>query len=476
MFKSLRNRLILSHTLPFLIIISLMGIAIVYFGETRFLLPELTKQLVSDARFVSTVARDEPQIWVNPAEAELFVTQVNPNSLARAMLLTPDGTLLASTQPSDLPFVGKLYNLPNQNDLQSGDSVSIANYSPRLGLEVIDVYFPVTDANSNLIGIVRMTYLRENVYQEFAQLRSFMSWVLGISLLAGILLGSILALTINRPIKTATQAVFDLAHGDISLQIDEKGPEEVRTLLQAVNYLATRLHELENSRKQLLSNLVHELGRPLGALRAAISALQKGAAKDKSTMEEYLIGMDGEAARLQHLLNDLAHVQGQILGTLELNRQPIDLRKWLPTVLSPWQAAAEEKNIYWDVTLPADLPALIADPDRLAQAIGNLTSNAIKFTPSGRKVTVSAGMLGGEVWIRVSDDGPGISQDDIDKIFVPFYRGKHGGRIPQGMGLGLGIARELIHAHRGRLEVKSDPGEGSQFTIWLPLSTSYPQH
>ena len=110
--------------------------------------------------------------------------------------------------------------------------------------------------------------------------------VLGISLLAGIFLGSILALTINRPIKTATQAVFDLAHGDISLQIDEKGPEEVRTLLQAVNYLATRLHELENSRKQLLSNLVHELGRPLGALRAAISALQKGAAKDKSTMEE----------------------------------------------------------------------------------------------------------------------------------------------------------------------------------------------
>ncbi len=97
MFKSLRNRLILSHTLPFLIIISLMGIAIVYFGETRFLLPELTKQLVSDARFVSTVARDESQIWVNPAEAELFVTQVNPNSLARAMLLTPDGTLLAST-------------------------------------------------------------------------------------------------------------------------------------------------------------------------------------------------------------------------------------------------------------------------------------------------------------------------------------------------------------------------------------------
>ncbi len=359
--------------------------------------------------------------------------------------------------------------------MKSGDSVSIANYSPRLGLEVIDVYFPVTDVNSNLIGIVRMTYLRENVYQEFAQLRSFMSWVLGISLLAGILLGSILALTIDRPIKTATQAVFDLAHGDISLQINEKGPEEVRTLLQAVNYLATRLHELENSRKQLLSNLVHELGRPLGALRAAISALQKGAAKDKSTMDEYLIGMDGEAVRLQHLLNDLAHVQGQILGTLELNRQPIDLRKWLPTVLSPWQAAAEEKNIYWDVRLPADLPALIADPDRLAQAIGNLTSNAIKFTPPGRKVTVSAGMLGGEVWLSVSDDGPGISQDDIDKIFVPFYRGNHGGRIPQGMGLGLGIARELIQAHRGRLEVKSEPGEGSQFTIWLPLSTSYPQ-
>ncbi|HMN62877.1 MAG TPA: ATP-binding protein, partial [Anaerolinea sp.] len=114
------------------------------------------------------------------------------------------------------------------------------------------------------------------------------------------------------------------------------------------------------------------------------------------------------------------------------------------------------------------LPVIQADPIRLGQAVGNLLSNAIKFTPAGGKVTVTSGAGGQEVWLRVTDSGPGIPADEQEKIFTPFFRGGQGKRFTEGMGLGLSIARDLVQAHGGRLELVSAPGEGSQFTIYLP--------
>jgi signal transduction histidine kinase len=123
----------------------------------------------------------------------------------------------------------------------------------------------------------------------------------------------------------------------------------------------------------------------------------------------------------------------------------------------------------WQSNIPAEMPVISADPDRLAQAVGNLVSNAIKYTPPQGSITVSAGSQAGEVWLRVTDTGPGIAAEEQARIFAPFYRGPVAGRFPQGMGLGLSIARDLVTAHDGRLTVESAPGSGSQFTIWLPV-------
>ena len=114
-------------------------------------------------------------------------------------------------------------------------------------------------------------------------------------------------------------------------------------------------------------------------------------------------------------------------------------------------------------------PDLLADPDRLAQAIGNLCSNAVKFTPSGGQVTVRTGVDQERFWVQVKDNGPGILPQDQDKVFEPFFHGPHDRRIRQGMGLGLTIARDIVHAHQGEIALKSEPGVGSEFTIYLPL-------
>jgi signal transduction histidine kinase len=274
----------------------------------------------------------------------------------------------------------------------------------------------------------------------------------------------------ERPLVRVTRALDRLSREDQFSPLPEQGPRETQVLARSFNRLVERLRGLEQARRQLLANLVHELGRPLGALRSAIQALLRGADQDEILRHELLVGMEGETDRLRRLLDDLADLHDQVLGSLELDRRTIALGEWLTHTLGPWREAAQEKGLRWRVTVASPLPALQADPDRLGQVLGNLLSNAIKYTPSGGQVSVGAGAEGGMAWVRVSDTGPGIAPEEQERIFDPFYRSQPGRRFPQGMGLGLSIARDVVVAHGGRLELESAPGLGSHFTVFLPLS------
>jgi two-component system sensor histidine kinase BaeS len=138
--------------------------------------------------------------------------------------------------------------------------------------------------------------------------------------------------------------------------------------------------------------------------------------------------------------------------------------------MRPWQELAGEKGQRWEATVPADLPPIMADPMRLSQAIGNLASNAVKYTPADGAICVTTGESDEEVWIKVCDTGPGIASEELDAIFTPFFRGAQEKRIKQGMGLGLTIARDVVVAHGGHIDVQSEPGAGSHFCIYLPRS------
>jgi len=188
-----------------------------------------------------------------------------------------------------------------------------------------------------------------------------------------------------------------------------------------------------------------------------------------------LAGMEEEMSILQRLLDDLTGLHNQVLGVLELKTQPVILTQWLPNVLRTHQEAAIDKGLHWQVTISEELPTIDADPNRLAQAVGNLVNNAIKFTLPGGTVSVDASVQDNQVWIRVNDTGPGIPLDEQANIFTPFYRGHSENRFPQGMGLGLSIARDLVVAHHGRLEFTSAPGIGSSFIIWLPFRSNESQ-
>ncbi len=478
MFKSLRNRLIFSHILPLLVIIPLMGAALLYAFETRIYLPSLADSLESNAYYLADILNRSTPVWSQPGAAQSLLeqsirNQSGLNNTARLMLVSPQGQLLASTDRTDLPHLGDYLDLPQLSEVRQGHPSAQVVYSTRADADVIDVIVPVISPEGLLLGAVRMTYRYATFADEFDQVRTLISILLVVGLVSGSLLGYLLAVSIVRPIRRVTQAVDQLAHSGSMTEVSISGPQEVETLANTFNFMVARLRELERSRRLLLANLVHELGRPLGALRSAIQALGQGAEKDPALYHELVEGMNEETARLQHLLNELAELHDQVLGTLELDCQPINLKEWLPGVLRTWQEAATENRLHWDVQMIDPLPALTADPLRLAQIVGNLVSNAIKFTPTGGSITITAqahlqdGLADGKTEITVTDSGPGVPPDEQEKIFTPFYRGVRGKRFPQGMGLGLSIARDLTLAHGGRLELESTPGMGSAFRLIL---------
>jgi two-component system sensor histidine kinase BaeS len=469
MLQTLRGRFIVSHVLPLLVVVPLMGLALIYVLETRVVLPNLVDELSGEAALLALLAQNQPRIWSDAGDAQRFVRQAARHVDDRVMLLTPEGRLLASSDPADAARVGQPITHPGLASAAAGATDVRTFHQRRPSVEVVDVLEPVTRGGV-VTGIIRVTLRLGTVIDEFLQRRYLIAGIMAAGALLGSAIGWVLAVNLGRPLQQVTLSVAELAEGERWQPLPEPRLEEMAALVRAFNTLVVRLRSMEDARRQLLANLVHELGRPLGALRSAVQALQRGAGEQPGLRVELLNGIDDEIRRMGRLVDDLAQVHGRVLGPLELRRQEVFVPEWLPHVLAPWAAAAARKGLRWEVSVPSDIPAVKIDPDRLGQAVGNLISNAIKFAPQGGTVSVAAGLADHELWIRVEDTGPGIPPDERKRIFESFYRGAAGRRFPQGMGLGLAIARDLVAAHAGTIEV--DGGRGARLTIRVPLHFS----
>lgn len=469
MIHSLRNRLIVSHILPVLVIIPLAAVALFFVLESQFLLPSVAENLSQEARYLAELSRAEFQLFGNPVIVSNMLNRVRIDPSIRVMFLDENGRLLFSSDRMDSGQLGQILETEGLSDAQEGEEVVLTNYSIfRLRDVLVDVFTPVTSIQEEVIGVVRVSYRSASLYQFFSQLRNLVTAVLIVGLFVGTGIGIILGLNIGNPIRRVTGAIYGLAKGERENKLPEGGPEEIRDLSRSVNYLVDRLDHLEDARRHLLANLVHELGRPLGAIRSGIQSILRGADQEPELLIDLTKGMDEEADRMQHVLEELAHLHDEVIGTFELNKEILDLGEWLPNVLLPWRQAAGEKQISWQEDYPPASLQINADPLRMAQVIGNLASNAIKYTPDGGEILISSGDTDEQVWIRFKDSGQGIAEAEQELVFEPFYRGDQGRKIKQGMGLGLSIARDILHAHGGEIELESDAEKGSQFTIWLP--------
>ncbi|PKN90786.1 MAG: hypothetical protein CVU45_02050, partial [Chloroflexi bacterium HGW-Chloroflexi-7] len=457
-----------------LLVMPLMGVLLIFGIESSFLIPKFANTLLGDARLLAEISSAEYELWGNPFLIEKLISRVQLDPSIKVMFLDSAGRPLYSTDPAD--YTNNItINSTGIISAQSGQEIALTSYSIiRIKDTYVDVYEPVLDSSFSVIGIVRLTYRVESLYQIFDELR----WQIAVIVLIGLILSGFisawLAMRISRPITKVTNAIYDLAVGRSHIPLEETGPEELQSQAQAVNFLVAQLDTHEESRRQLLANLVHELGRPLGSIRSAIHALETGADKDPALYKDLTTGMDAETMRLQRLLNDLSHLYDQSVGALELDVQPVNIHKWLPGVLRPWQVLAQDKELTWIENLVPDSSLVKMDPNRMAQVVGNLLSNAVKYTKPGGSINVSTLIMEDKFHLTIQDNGVGIQPDEIKKVFLPFFRGEQGRRIKQGMGLGLSIARDLTKAHGGTLDVTSQPNGGSTFTVRLPIDLEEP--
>jgi two-component system sensor histidine kinase BaeS len=465
----LRIRLLLLALLPLLIILPTVVLASGTLLQSQVVFKGLLSDFSRQALLTAELASTRPEIWNNRRLAQDFLSRIADIIPEKIELLDANGYLLASSDEGDLLQIGTRFEF-EMPTLGQRSAIWV-----QVGEQDEGIMVPVSDSQGHTIGYV----LLSTPLAELSRRTESLRWILLAAGIGGLFLGILLALwlanDLEKPIDRLVRTSYDLALGTSSPHpLPEAGPEELRLLARVFNAFLERLTMLEETRRRLLANLVHEIGTPLGALLSASQALLSGAKENPDLRDELLQGMDQELRRLCRLTDELAHLHEKALGGFELNFQELNTPEWLVKSLSTWATKAREKNLQWQVSIPSNLPPLLADPDRLAQAINNLVSNAIRYTPPGSWVKIKAEAIDKVLRIEVCDNGPGIPKEEQEAIFEPFHRGKAAKRFPRGMGLGLTIARDLVRAHGGDIHLRSTPGQGSCFSIQLPIEPPSP--
>ena len=280
-----------------------------------------------------------------------------------------------------------------------------------------------------------------------------------------LLLGILLARTIARPARELTAATRAIAQGELGYQVPVYTQDELGALATSFNQMSTDLARANQLRRQMTADIAHDLRTPTSVIMGYTEALSDG--KLPGTPEIYQT-MHQEAQHLSHLIDDLRLLSLADAGELSLVPQSVAPLSLLEQAAAAHAVQAHKDGVTLAVASVPALPPVLVDPGRMAQVLGNLVSNALRHTPAGGQVTLSAGQSHDQLWLRVRDTGAGIAAEDLPHIFRRFYRSDKSRSRNGESGLGLAIARSIVEAHGGQITAESPPGQGTTFTIMLP--------
>ena len=322
----------------------------------------------------------------------------------------------------------------------------------------------------NILGIALFILLVALILQNFGpvDLTALLKWVIPIGFGALVLVVAIIALSvrgirrISTPLDDLHEAASRVAEGDYSTRVTEKGPPEMRSVARAFNDMASRLHQADEQRRNLLADTTHELLTPLTVIQGNLEGMLDGVYPPD---EANLRGILDETKVLSRLLEDLRTLALAESGALQLRKEPTELLPFLREVINFFQAQAASQGVSITIDAVDNLPAVEIDPARMRQVLSNLLANDLRYSPPGGTIHLTCAIVDKEVLISIQDEGPGIPAGDLEHVFERFYKSADSG----GMGLGLAIARHLVNAHGGKISVENAPLHGSIFRITLPI-------
>lgn len=285
----------------------------------------------------------------------------------------------------------------------------------------------------------------------------------------GIIFGILMSRTLTAPLNNLAEAARSIGARDLSKRVEEKGSDELIAVTRAFNEMAADLELAEQLRRNLLADVAHELRTPLTVVQGNLRAiLDEVYPLDQSEMAR----LYEQTRLLSRLVNDLHELAQAEAKQLPLNREETDIARLVNTVSDTFRPSAEAKGISLDSEIAPNTPTIQVDAARLTQVLQNLLANALRHTPEDGRITIQAEPAGDLLRLSVADTGEGISPEHLPHVFDRFYRTDHARtRDRGGAGLGLAIVRALVEAHGGSIKVTSAgrPGQGSTFTILLPL-------
>ncbi len=459
-FKTLTLRL----TLWYAGLFGVLGLAVflvVYFSLSANLKERSDKQLLHLATAVESLYDTH---GTRAVLAE-FQREAHSRGIGRVFfrLLTPRGTTLGTSDMS--PWGG----------LKAGDL-------PTLKLTAGGVVFRTISipGDQNKVRVITKRTANGNVIQVGTTLgdnnlllekyRETFGTALSILLICGGFVGWLMARRAMSGVQRVSRAASRIGKNDLDLRVavGNEG-QEIDDLARAFNEMLARIEKLVRELKDVSDNIAHDLRSPITRIRGIAETTLTGK-QGIGEYQEMAAAVVGESDRLVEMINTMLEIAQTDSGVTELSLKPVDMRQIIDDAADLFLPLAEDKDLDLETSVASAPLIVLGDRAKIQRVIANLLDNAIKFTPAGGKVMVSARADDAEATIMVEDTGPGIPAPDLPHIFGRFYRCDKSRSTP-GNGLGLSLALALVHAHNGDITVTSSPGRGSTFTVSLPLDT-----
>lgn len=462
MFSSLRSRLWLSYALVTGAALSVVAIVLLIYIIQN---PSTYRQANSRLTIVAAFLRKNESEWIGLASADLQarIEQVDNIYSTRIAIYRSNRQLIDDSESSlqpPLPF-------PSFPRLRPYSILADGN-----GNYWLYILRHLNDGRWLLLAVPRPPVPFLAILTD-----ELMLPVLGAGA-AGLIISLLVAFWLARWIGDPLQRVVVASKQMPSAQMNPislRGPHEVQELMQAFNEMNVRVHTSQESQRDFVANVSHELKTPLTSIQGFSQALLDGMTSTPEAQMQAAQVIYDESGRMHRMVIDLLDLARLDAGTLDLQHSPVDLSALLHNIAEKLAPQARSGNLEIRVET-TDVPMIIGDGDRLAQVFTNLVDNALKFTPAGGVITLRAAPSGSNIQVEVEDTGEGIPPEALSNIFNRFYQAdlSRSGGGKHGAGLGLAIVKEILEAHGGKITVRSELGKGSTFIVYLPLGSPAP--
>lgn len=444
------------------LVLSIIGVVLLtHYLYERFYIDKQIDLLIARGDLLTELYYEDDQ------DKEEFLRRVEwMNKCAEAnVLFTDDVQYLLGTD--GINPRNSLITLDEAKRLQHGETVHIVRSQSSFEMPIMGVAVPLLDDEGCLLGVI---FLYKTLVEIFEPFHATRVWIL----ISFIILMLFIILTVRRvmnnithPLENMRAISAEMAAGDFTQRIEVRSNDEIGSLSNSFNALAAALEREEQKKREFLSNVSHELRTPLSYIKGYTEAILDEMVDDP---KRYVNTIHKESVRMQRLVNDLLDLAQLEGDSYPMKKQPLPFAQLIEDVVERFELAAKQKGVTLNKNL--DYEAIImGDEDRLEQVIGNLLDNALRYTASGKEISISLRSLSTMIEFEIADQGQGIPAESLPKIVERFYRVDKGrSRKEGGTGLGLSIVSEIIKKHDGKLEFTSKENEGTTVTIAFPKS------